>query len=135
MSAARRDAGGGRLQPGGDGRRGIVDFDHARRSASARARGPSADAAAAMSVRNSPSVSDAAERFGGDALDGGLAGFQRLHELRQRRAITPQAGGMNRGPPHALVTIAERDANRLARLRALDARQRPHGVAPRLRGA
>ena len=68
MSAARLDARGSRLQPGGDGRRGIVDFDHRvgervfEHAVHRRRRG-------CDEVRNSSSVSDSPERFGGHSLD------------------------------------------------------------------
>ena len=85
-------------------------------------------------ARNRAGVADAPERLGGRALDGGSAGLQRGHELRHRRRVAPQPGGMDRRLPHAVVAIAERQAHHLARPRALDARQGPDRVAARLDG-
>ena len=60
------------------------------------------------------------------------AGFQRVEQLRQRRRITPDSR-RNEAPPVARSGHDRSSANRTASraVGRLDARERPHGVAPR----
>ena len=79
-------------------------------------------------------VAQASERLGRRTLDGRHVRFQRVEQLRQRRRITPDSRGMKCRLSHALVTIVQRESDPLACRGRLDARERPHGVAPGVRG-
>ena len=94
----------------------------------------SGDRASASRSATALAVADASERLGRRALGRRHVGFQCVEQLRQRSRITPDRRGMKRRLPHALLTIVQRESDSLARRRRLDARERPHGVAPRVRG-
>ena len=123
----------GKLSPGGRPRSPPDRRSRSwRRSASARAR----DRGARRPRRadpGSPERADAAERLGGGTLQRGPAGAERVTSCGSARVVTPETRRVKRGVTHALVAIVQRDADRLARRRAVDARQRPDRVAPRFR--